>query len=113
MNRPTISTRDTLDLLEEMVAEYSGTLLLVSHDRAFLDNVVTSTLVFEGGGRVNEYVAATRTGCGSDRSIAVARTAGARPPVRRPAVRRPPVGRPPNLASCRTRNSANSKRCPA
>ncbi len=47
---------DTLELLEEMVAEYAGTLLLVSHDRAFLDNVVTSTLVFEGGGKVNEYV---------------------------------------------------------
>jgi len=47
---------ETLDLLEELVAEYSGTLLLVSHDRAFLDNVVTSTLVFEGEGRVNEYV---------------------------------------------------------
>src|SRR3984893_11590551 len=47
---------ETLDLLEEMVAEYAGTLLLVSHDRAFLDNVVTSTLVFEGAGRVNEYV---------------------------------------------------------
>ena len=47
---------DTLELLEEMVADYAGTLLLVSHDRAFLDNVVTSTLVFEGGGQVNEYV---------------------------------------------------------
>jgi ABC transport system ATP-binding/permease protein len=47
---------DTLELLEEMVAQYSGTLLLVSHDRAFLDNVVTSTLVFEGAGQVNEYV---------------------------------------------------------
>jgi ATP-binding cassette subfamily F protein uup len=47
---------DTLELLEEMVANYAGTLLLVSHDRAFLDNVVTSTLVFEGAGRVNEYV---------------------------------------------------------
>jgi ATP-binding cassette subfamily F protein uup len=47
---------DTLDLLEEMVADYQGTLLLVSHDRAFLDNVVTSTLVFEGAGAVNEYV---------------------------------------------------------
>ena len=47
---------ETLDLLEEMVADYAGTLLLVSHDRAFLDNVVTSTLVFEGGGRINEYV---------------------------------------------------------
>jgi ABC transport system ATP-binding/permease protein len=47
---------ETLELLEEMVAEYAGTLLLVSHDRAFLDNVVTSTLVFEGAGSVNEYV---------------------------------------------------------
>jgi ABC transport system ATP-binding/permease protein len=47
---------DTLELLEEMVANYAGTLLLVSHDRAFLDNVVTSTLVFEGGGEINEYV---------------------------------------------------------
>jgi ATP-binding cassette subfamily F protein uup len=47
---------ETLELLEEMVANYAGTLLLVSHDRAFLDNVVTSTLVFEGSGRVNEYV---------------------------------------------------------
>jgi ATP-binding cassette subfamily F protein uup len=47
---------ETLDLLEELVADYPGTLLLVSHDRAFLDNVVTSTLVFEGGGRVEEYV---------------------------------------------------------
>ena len=47
---------ETLDLLEELVADYAGTLLLVSHDRAFLDNVVTSTLVFEGGGRIEEYV---------------------------------------------------------
>jgi ABC transport system ATP-binding/permease protein len=47
---------ETLDLLEELVSQYAGTLLLVSHDRAFLDNVVTSTLVFEGGGQVNEYV---------------------------------------------------------
>ncbi len=47
---------ETLDLLEEMVADYAGTLLLVSHDRAFIDNVVTSTLVFEGGGVINEYV---------------------------------------------------------
>jgi ATP-binding cassette subfamily F protein uup len=39
-----------------MVSEYAGTLLLVSHDREFLDNVVTSTLVFEGQGRIHEYV---------------------------------------------------------
>jgi ATP-binding cassette subfamily F protein uup len=47
---------ETLDLLEELVADYAGTMLLVSHDRAFLDNVVTSTLVFEGEGRIGEYV---------------------------------------------------------
>ena len=46
---------ETLDLLEELLLEFSGTLLVVSHDRAFLDNVVTSTLVFEGDGRVAEY----------------------------------------------------------
>ena len=47
---------ETLDLLEELIAGFDGTMLLVSHDRAFLDNVVTSTLVFEGDGRVVEYV---------------------------------------------------------
>ena len=47
---------ETLELLEELLADYPGTLLLVSHDRDFLDNVVTSTLVMEGGGRVGEYV---------------------------------------------------------
>jgi ATP-binding cassette subfamily F protein uup len=46
---------ETLELLEELVANYQGTLLLVSHDRAFLDNVVTSTLVFAGDGRIEEY----------------------------------------------------------
>ncbi|MDA8165091.1 MAG: ATP-binding cassette domain-containing protein [Desulfobacteraceae bacterium] len=47
---------ETLELLEELLLGYQGTILLVSHDRAFLNNVVTSTLVFEGGGRVSEYV---------------------------------------------------------
>jgi ATP-binding cassette subfamily F protein uup len=47
---------ETLELLEELLLDYHGTLLLVSHDRAFLDNVVTSTLVFEGGGHIGEYV---------------------------------------------------------
>ncbi len=47
---------DTLDLLEEMLVDYEGTVLLVSHDRAFLNNVVTSTIVFEGNGNVAEYV---------------------------------------------------------
>ena len=47
---------DTLDVLEQLLVDYPGTLLLVSHDRAFLDNVVTSTLVFEGDGRITEHV---------------------------------------------------------
>jgi ATP-binding cassette subfamily F protein uup len=47
---------ETLDLLEDLLVEFKGTLLLVSHDRAFLDEVVTSTLVFEGDGRIGEYV---------------------------------------------------------
>jgi ATP-binding cassette subfamily F protein uup len=47
---------ETLELLESLLAEWPGTLLLVSHDRAFIDNVVTSTLVFEGQGRLREYV---------------------------------------------------------
>jgi ATP-binding cassette subfamily F protein uup len=47
---------DTLELLEEYVADFPGTLLLVSHDRSFLDNVVTGLLVFEGDGVVSEFV---------------------------------------------------------
>jgi ATP-binding cassette subfamily F protein uup len=46
---------DTLELLEELLQDYEGTVFLVSHDRAFLDNVVTSTIAFEGDGRWREY----------------------------------------------------------
>lgn len=47
---------DTLELLESILVEYEGTVILVSHDRSFINEVVTSTLVFEGDGQVNEYV---------------------------------------------------------
>ncbi len=47
---------ETLDLLEDLLVEYQGTLLIVSHDRDFLDNVVTSTFVFEGNGIIGDYV---------------------------------------------------------
>ena len=47
---------ETLELLEEVLMEFKGTVLIVSHDRPFLDNVVTSTLVFDGSGKVREYV---------------------------------------------------------
>jgi ATP-binding cassette subfamily F protein uup len=47
---------ETLEVLEERLCEYQGTLIVVSHDRSFLDNVVTSTIVFEDGGKIEEYV---------------------------------------------------------
>jgi ATP-binding cassette subfamily F protein uup len=47
---------ETLELLEAQLVDFSGTLLIVSHDRRFLNNVVTSTLAFEGNGRIEEYV---------------------------------------------------------
>jgi ATP-binding cassette subfamily F protein uup len=47
---------ETLEVLENKLTEYSGTLIVVSHDREFLDNVVTSTIVFEDNGRIQEYV---------------------------------------------------------
>ena len=47
---------ETMELLEEYLMKYTGTVLLVSHDRAFVNNVVTSTLVFEGAGKVKEYI---------------------------------------------------------
>ncbi len=46
----------TLELLEEMLSDYKGTLLLISHDRAFMDNVVASTWVFDGKGNIDEYI---------------------------------------------------------
>jgi len=51
---------DTLELLESLLVDYRGTVLLVSHDREFLDNVVTSTIAFEGEGRLTEYVGGYR-----------------------------------------------------
>ena len=47
---------ETLELLEQLLMDYSGTLLLVSHDRTFLNNVVSSTIAFEGDGKVREYI---------------------------------------------------------
>ncbi len=47
---------ETLDVLEDRLVEYNGTLLVVTHDRAFLDNVVTSVLVFEAGGKIQRYM---------------------------------------------------------
>lgn len=79
---------ETLEILEDLLVQFKGTVLLVSHDRTFLDNVVTSTLFFEGDGRVNEYV-----GGYSDwlrqRKVPETATAGqaSRPPEAKPRMR--------------------------
>ena len=49
---------ETLELLEELIADYAGTVLIVSHDRSFLDNLVTSVIALEGDGMAHEYVGA-------------------------------------------------------
>jgi ATP-binding cassette subfamily F protein uup len=71
---------ETLDLLEDLLVEYEGTLLIVSHDRDFLDNVVTSTLVFEGDGRIGDYVGGYADWV-RERDKAAARAAGPAAPA--------------------------------
>ena len=70
---------ETLELLEELLVGYDGTLLVVSHDREFLDNVVTTSLVFEGNGRVVEYAG----GYSDYQQATTAQTAHAKPSGRR------------------------------
>ncbi|MEO5567429.1 MAG: ATP-binding cassette domain-containing protein [Gemmatimonadaceae bacterium] len=75
---------ETLDLLEELLMDYAGTLLVVSHDRTFLDNVVTSTFVFEGGGWVNEYVGGYTDLVRQRKPVAVPSPATREPPAQAP-----------------------------
>ncbi|MSP41607.1 MAG: ATP-binding cassette domain-containing protein [Deltaproteobacteria bacterium] len=77
---------DTLELLEELLSEYEGTLLLVSHDRTFLDNVVTSTLVFEGDGTFNEYAGGYEDWERYQRQIPEPSVDVKKPSVRTPAI---------------------------
>ena len=83
---------ETLDLLENLLVEYQGTLLLVSHDRDFLDNVVTSTLVLEGGGVVGDYVGGYSDYVFQRERLAAARAAGA-------AAKTGKAGEPPRQAA--------------
>ncbi|HBK46953.1 MAG TPA: ABC transporter ATP-binding protein, partial [Xanthomonadaceae bacterium] len=68
-----------LELLEELLGDYTGTLLLVSHDRDFIDNVVTSTMVMEGDGRIGEYVGGYSDWVRQRPAIAAAAAAAAKP----------------------------------
>jgi ATP-binding cassette subfamily F protein uup len=92
---------ETLELLEALLVDWPGTLLLVSHDRRFLDNVVTSTLAFEGDGRVREYV-------GGYADWERQRTADA--PTRAAAPREESAPRRQTSAPARTRLSYNEQR---
>jgi len=92
---------ETLELLEEILLEYPGTLLVVSHDRAFLDNVVTASLVFEGDGVVREYVG---THYPAAASIA---------PQGKPAAAAPPANVAAANAAAPVAANANSVNAPA
>jgi ATP-binding cassette subfamily F protein uup len=93
---------DTLELLEDLLVEYRGTLLLVSHDRSFLDEVVTSTIVFEGQGRVAEYAGGYSDWLVQHQAAKAqedqgARGGAARPDATKAAVKAPSVERPRKL----------------
>jgi ATP-binding cassette subfamily F protein uup len=111
---------ETLEMLEELLQDYDGTVFLVSHDRRFVDNVVTSTLVAEGDGLWREY-----EGGISDWQAQSARSAARRRPPKgcgqggrqgragpRPSRPRWPRRRSPSASSA-TRSSASSTSCPA
>lgn len=90
---------DTLELLEDLLQQYEGTVFLVSHDRRFLDNVVTSTLVFEGDGRWREYVGDVQDWLTqSARSAALQREREAPPPVPAPVAKVAPSAPAPATA---------------
>jgi ATP-binding cassette subfamily F protein uup len=84
---------ETLELLEAQLVDWPGTLLLVSHDRRFLDHVVTSTIAFEGDGRVVEYVGGYEDWLRQRPSAPVSfpRAADAPPPAAAPVVVAPPA----------------------
>lgn len=85
---------DTLELLEELLQEYEGTVFLVSHDRAFLDNVVTSTIAFEGDGRWREYEGGVQDWLTQSRRARAMATAAAPAPAASPAPKATPAPAP-------------------
>ena len=112
---------ETLELLEAELVAWTGTLLIVSHDRRFLDNVVTSILVFEGEGRVEEYVGGYadweryRRAIGAPTSLAaaIARPGGGAAPVAAPPAPATPVVPAPAPAPAVPATSGPAKSAPA
>ncbi|TFY98272.1 ATP-binding cassette domain-containing protein [Ramlibacter humi] len=100
---------DTLELLEDLLQNYEGTVFLVSHDRAFLDNVVTSTIAFEGDGRWREYEGGVQDWLQqSQRSRAWAEAAAAPAPKATPASA--PTAVPAPASSARRKLSYKEQR---
>jgi ATP-binding cassette subfamily F protein uup len=95
---------ETLDVLEEMLGDYAGTILLISHDRDFLDRVVNAVIVPEGVGRWNEY-AGGYTDMLAQRGEDIAREAISKPEPAKPAK----AAATPQLASAKRRLSFNEK----
>jgi ATP-binding cassette subfamily F protein uup len=101
---------ETLELLEAQLVEWPGTLLLVSHDRVFLDHVVTSTLVFEGEGRVQEYVGGYEDWLRQRRASGPAPRAGAGREKAGEAVRQGRPGSAADAPQARKKLSYNEQR---
>ncbi|MGZ8242647.1 ATP-binding cassette domain-containing protein [Methylomagnum sp.] len=90
---------DTLDLLEELLIDYSGPVLVVSHDRAFLNNLVTSVLAFEGLGQVNEYVGGYDDWVRQRPASGMAAPSPAKPAAaEKPAPAKPTAGKPRKMS---------------
>ena len=108
---------ETLELLEELIADFAGTVLLVSHDRVFLDNIVTSTLAFEGRGRVAEYVGGWQDYVRQSRAAAQRRHPDRQRPNGQASERQTPDASPGRRGAkpmrrrsgCRTRSSVSSR----
>ena len=86
---------DTLELLEDLLQNYDGTVFLVSHDRTFLDNVVTSTIAFEGHGHWREYEGGVQDWLTQSRRAQAIRDAAAKPAARAAAAPPPAAPAPP------------------
>ena len=102
---------ETLDLLQELLADYKGTVILVSHDRDFLDRVATSVLVAEGDGRWTRICRRLFRHGGAARAGPFGAAPVLKPRAGKPIQRRRPPRRPSRSANCPSRKSTRSKPC--
>ncbi|KAB7691332.1 ABC transporter ATP-binding protein [Plesiomonas shigelloides] len=101
---------ETLELLEELLAEYQGTLLLVSHDRQFVDNTVTTCWMFEGDGQVSEYVGGYHDSRQQQEAVFATRAAQQPKAATKPAEEAKPVAEKPRRTSATVRLSYKQQR---